>query len=73
MTRSARLLDFKHQALQVFGLGQVQHYGMVGRSAAPLKQAHSKRCANSGAFFDLKTCAGFFLFRLQLCKSSGKQ
>lgn len=39
---------FEHQALQVFGLGQVEHNGMVGSGAAALEQADAPRCIGCG-------------------------
>ena len=42
------LFHFEHQALEVFGLGQVEDDGMVGSGAAALEQAHAARCIGGG-------------------------
>jgi hypothetical protein len=36
LTALARLLDLQNEAFQVFGFGQVEHYGVIERGAAAL-------------------------------------
>jgi hypothetical protein len=47
--RRDSLLHFQHQALQVFGLGQVEYDGMVKCGAAALKEACAPRCIGGGS------------------------
>lgn len=42
------LLHFKNEAFQVFGFGQVEHYGMIERGAAAFEQSYATSGVNSG-------------------------